>query len=213
MFQCIVNVSCTKGLKDMVQHLIKNNVEHKLFAPGRLGRIIIDTQKYQIGSISIKVKIADNNVSVLLFNTHKLKVSGGIKVYESSSLNSVYMDDYMKSVYLTPIIKTIYGREETFELNQSRFNAILYRANSIGKKNFIEFIEKIKEVFRRDHIIMPDIMRTDGNQRGRICALKVKFNSGKGVFAIDHSGNVQFFAYTNVEDLQKHKSELMKVWL
>lgn len=218
MFQCVVNVESDIHLRDIHKKMVNENenMSIKLFAPGSLGRIVEDPERYQIGSISMKLRINDKNVSVLLFNTHKMKISGGLQLYDGAdgkSLSNVYVDAYLQANYMVPIVNMIYGDDTEFDCVQHRLNAILYRPSSIGKKKFIDFIENLKRVFKKEHIIMPDIMRMDGNKRGRICAVKVKHESGKGVFAVDHSGNVQFFAYLTVEDLQKHKSELMNTWL
>jgi hypothetical protein len=213
MFQCIVKVDAdaTKSLKTIANELTQKNIVHKLFAPGTLGKIVQDINTHQIGSISIRRQIQGKNVSILLFNTHKMKISGGINIVEDICSHAIC--SLLRTDFIEPIIQLLYRTDETFTIDKQMFNATMYRHTSIGKKDFIGFIDKLKTVFKIQNIIMPDIMRTNGNQRGRICAIKVKHDSGKGVFAVDHSGNVQFFSYCQMEDLQKHRSELMKVWL
>ena len=210
MFQCIVRVhpSAVVSLKDIDKTL---TVPHKCFAPGSLGKEVVEKDTHQFGSISLKMKLNDLNISVLLFNTHKIKISGGLNIVKDTSDGD--LDRMLKTDIIEPIILILYSKEQGYELEKKMVNAIMYRSRSIGKDNFMQFIEKLKKQFIGHHIIMPDIMLKNGNRRGRICAVKVKIPHGKGPFAVDHGGNVQFFSYDCLYNLQKHKSELMNVWL
>lgn len=213
MFQCIVVIDSIKPLKMIANELrTLGDYNFKLFSPGSLGKIVHDPEQYQIGSISIKRNIEGKNLSILLFSTHKIKISGGITFHNEDIPNTDKITNYITNHFIKPIVEVLYEKDKEFQVVKHMFNAILYRERSIGKKRFIGFIEHLKTIFDTKDIIMPDIMRVNGNQRGRICAIKVKQPDGRGVFAVDHSGNVQFFSYSSIEDLQKHKCELMKVW-
>jgi hypothetical protein len=84
----------------------------------------------------------------------------------------------------------------------------------IGKERYLDFIQDIIRVFGTHRVILPEIMQINGKKRGRICAVKVKNIVGKkGSFAVDQSGNVQFFAFNNIDELKDHALELFKIWL
>ena len=211
MFQCIIQVESDNSLLSIASHLSGVKTEHKLYAPGTLGKVVTDPIKYQIGSISIKQKMNGKNVSVLLFNTHKIKISGGMDLLAEDSTDESVM--LRLSEVVRPLMALLYKDvEQKYIVLKRMFNATLYRSTSIGKKDFLVFIEKLTRQFGAKNVVLPDIMQRNGNQRGRICAVKVKQVYGKGSFAVDHGGNVQFFSYFSVKDLQKHKSELMNVW-
>lgn len=250
MFQCIVQVQRDDCMRSVSKRLHDKGVEHKLFSPGSLGKIVQDPVKYQIGSVSFKLKLDnDTIVSALVFSTNKIKVSGGLKHVCSTDLDNETIMKYLRNDVVSKVLEMVYkdgsngkpsdpvsGRRQDgdstsikdimitnenahqvldigYEIVKPRFNAVMYRTEKIGKKEFIMFIDRLRVVFSREDIVMPDIMRTNGNRRGRICAVKVRHVSGKGVFAVDHSGTVQFFSYTCMEDLHKHCSELLGVWL
>lgn len=209
MFQCIVKVNTDESIKILESSL--EDIPHKCYAPGSLGKEVKDKKNYQIGSISLKCELHNQNVSILLFSTHKMKISGGLNI--GKEMTNEEFDCFFHHQIIVPVIQYIYKKEMLYELEKKMINATMYRSKCIGKIHFMEFIENLKKVFIDDQVIMPDIMIKNGNKRGRICAVKVKRKNGKGQFAVDHGGNVQFFSYDCLYSLQKHKSELMKVWL
>ena len=209
MFQCIVNVTSKQSLKDLESNL--QDIPHKCYAPGSLGKEVMDKKNFQIGSISFKCKLQKQNVSILLFNTHKMKISGGLNIGEE--MTNEEFECFFHHEIIIPVIHFMYKMEMPYKLEKKMINATMYRSKCIGKIHFMEFIENLKKEFIDQQVIMPDIMIKNGNKRGRICAVKVKEKNGKGQFAVDHGGNVQFFSYDCLYDLQKHKSALMKVWL
>lgn len=209
MFQCIVKVKTEESIKILESTL--QDIPHKCYAPGSLGKEVKDKKNYQIGSISMKCQLQKQNVSILLFNTHKMKISGGLNIVEE--ITNEQFESFFHQQIINPVIQYIYKREMAYELEKKMINATMYRSKCIGKIHFMEFIENLKKEFMDQQVIMPDIMIKNGNKRGRICAVKVKEKNGKGQFAVDHGGNVQFFSYDCLYSLQKHKSALMKVWL
>lgn len=209
MFQCIVKVESNELLKTIDRQL--TDIPHKCYAPGSLGKEVADKEKYKIGSISFKYKLQNKNVSVLLFSTHKMKISGGLHI-EPEIENDEFEHRFHHQIII-PVIQYVYRMEMKYVLEKKMINAIMYRSKAIGKANFVNFIKRLKNEFMDQQVVMPDIMIKNGNKRGRICAVKVKHPDGRGQFAVDHGGNVQFFSYDCLYSLQKHKSALMKVWL
>ena len=208
MFQCIICVDSTLSMKEMDKML---QIPHKCYAPGSLGKEVIDKSIYQIGSISFKQKINEKNTSILAFSTHKIKISGGLNIQKD--ITNEEFEIFLREQIIQPVVDMLYPENTSYTIDKKMINATMYRKRKIGKANFMEFIEQLKIVFEDQYVILPDIMIKNGKRRGRICAVKVKQPDGTGQFAVDHGGNVQFFSYACLYSLQKHKSALMKVWL
>ena len=222
MFQCIVTIKESHNLKDCWNRLREDtNTSVKAFQPGSLGRTLsyedtVIRHIYQIGSLSIKLTIlGDIKLSILIFNNGKIKISGGLGKLEcDDEMEDEEFNIFLKNTIIIPCLRTCFGKDydQDIFLEKKIINANMRRDYPIGKSKYMEFIRDLTNLFGSNHIVLPDIMKTNGKRRGRICAVKVKNERGKGSFAVDHSGNVQFFAYDNIEQLKSHSDELLKVW-
>lgn len=233
MFQCMVYTDklnlrdCWKRLyeeKEYAPHLT-TTTNTKAFQPGSLGSCLdyeetVIKNIYQIGSLSVKFNLCEGiKISLLVFNTGKIKISGGLGKLEcDNKMNDKEFDAFLQKVIIVPSLKRIFGDDDmtvtNYKLQKKIINANLRREHPIGKNKYMKFINDLTSSFGHRQIILPEIMQENGKRRGRICAVKVKNSKGRnGSFAVDHSGNVQFFAYNNIEHLKDHVDELMKVWL
>ena len=214
MFQCIVKIDESYDLKIMKSYLENDiSIQVKAFAPGSLGFVIKD-DIFQIGSLSIKLAVNNMNVSILMFKNKTLKISGGLNRMEANTITNGTFDTYLQDSVITPIIDILFRKKDViWQVQKKMINGSLFRETPIGKSNYLSFITKIKSKFHTQHVILPEVMQTQGKKRGRICAVKVKHHGGQGTFAVDHSGKVQFFAYNDVEHMRLHASQLEEVWV
>ena len=216
MFQCIVVTEHHDGewdLRAMRGDLEARGHGVKAFAPGSLG-VLVKDDAHQIGSLSVKLVVGDANVSALVFKTSKIKLSGGLNKTDATTLTDATFDRVLRDTYIIPAMRTLFGESAwSWTVTKKMLNGCMYKREPIGKKNYMRFIQHLKTVFREQDIVLPEIMQSSGKRRGRICAVKVKNHTVPGSFAVDHSGNVQFFAYSNVEGMLLHASQLEQVWV
>ena len=216
MFQCIVVTE--RDSNDLDLRAMKTDLEArgqavKAFAPGSLGTLVKD-DAHQIGSLSVKLVVGEANVSALVFKTNKIKLSGGLNRTDATNLNDITFDRVLLDTYIVPAMRTLLGEcTWSWSVTKRMLNGCMYKNEPIGKKNYLRFIQNLKTIFREEDVILPEIMQSSGKRRGRICAVKVKNHGVPGSFAVDHSGNVQFFAYSNVEGMALHASQLEQVWV
>lgn len=210
---------------DMITSVEIDNVTIKAYVPGSLGKTISYIDKgSSIGSLSVKFSLKHTdyqmneiNVSVLLFKKGKVKISGGLgKIPFEDTLNDEFMNILIHQIIIKPILRVCLNVHQlpSYEMQKKMINANMRRTTAIGKHKYLDFIQDITRVFGDHRVILPQIMQLNGKKRGRICAVKVKNKIGKsGSFAVDHSGNVQFFAYDDMDELRSHALELFKIWL
>lgn len=233
MFQCVIDTHLTFDLKQTWLQLCKDNdidaSKDTIYGhpPGLLGKKLCldevnnreDTIK--VGSLSVKKKICDINLSGLIFHNGKIKLSGGLSKLEcDEKLTNEEFKHILMVTLILPFVDMLptnasahLGRGDV-TLNSLSINASLRRKMSFGKVKYLEFIDNITHHFSKDLVTLPPIMQKDGKKRGRICAVKVRNDySKRGSFSVDHSGNVQFFGYTTVEDLRRHSDKLLPIWL
>jgi hypothetical protein len=149
-----------------------------------------------------------------MFKSGKIKISGGLGKLEcDENMNDDEFQGFLKKVIIIPSLELGFGVLPEYNLDKKIINANMKRTDEIGKTNYMNFINEITHQFGLQYVSLPEIMKENGKKRGRICAVKVKNKKGQGSFAVDHSGNVQFFAYNNIEDLRDHITELKIVWL
>jgi hypothetical protein len=198
----------------------------KAFEPGSLGTTIncYNGDKASIGSLSVKFTlkhidyaIDEINLSVLLFKKGKVKISGGLgKIPFGDNLTDDFLNILLNNLIIQPVFCICFGITQlpVYCMQKKMINANMRRPTVIGKERYLDFIQDIIRVFGTHRVILPEIMQINGKKRGRICAVKVKNIVGKkGSFAVDHSGNVQFFAFNNIDELKGHALDLFKIWL
>lgn len=236
MFQCVIDTQTTFNLINTWLQLSKQIDTYQAASketktviyghpPGLLGKklslndVIGKTDDVKVGSLSVKTKVCDINLSALIFNTGKVKISGGLSKLECDEhLTNEEFDHILMITLINPLIDMVTFNDEAILsevlMKSLSINASLKRNTSFGKVKYLDFIDKINKHFPRDLVTLPPIMQKDGKKRGRICAVKVKNDyEKKGSFSVDHSGNVQFFGYTTVEDLKQHSDKLLPIWL
>lgn len=211
---------------DTIEKVEINNIIVKAFEPGSLGTEIqcFNGDNSSIGSLSVKFSlkhidycIDEINLSVLLFKKGKVKISGGLgKIPFEDALNEEFLNILLKNLIIKPVLCICFDtiKLPDYCMQKKMINANMRRPTMIGKEKYLDFIQDIIQIFGTHRVILPEIMQINGKKRGRICAVKVKNSLGKkGSFAVDHSGNVQFFAYDNIDELKVHALELFKIWL
>lgn len=211
---------------DTIDTVEISNVIVKAFEPGSLGTTIkcYNGDKSSIGSLSVKFilkhidyAIDEINLSVLLFKKGKVKISGGLgKIAFGDNMTDDFLNILLNNLIIQPVLRICFGITQlpTYCMQKKMINANMRRPTMIGKERYLDFIQDIIRLFGAHRVILPEIMQLNGKKRGRICAVKVKNKVGKkGSFAVDHSGNVQFFAFNNVDELKDHALDLFKIWL
>ena len=221
MFQCMIDTQYSFNLLTTWRDLVEDqNMKIYGHPPGLLGKNI-DFNDLQsstiIGSLSVKTKLCDNiNISGLIFKNGKVKISGGLSKLEcDDSMTNLEFEHILFISIIAPFLEVI-SEDISIKnvlIRSLSINASLKRSEAFGKVKYLEFIDKLSTKFSKDLITLPPIMQKNGKKRGRICAIKVKNDfHKKGSFAVDHSGNVQFFAYSNVQDLKAYCNQLLPIW-
>lgn len=196
MFQCVIQRFSKEvvDLKNLYQILSSNpNVlQIKKFAPGSLGQAV--KENHLIGSLSIK---SLDKCSILLFNNNKMKISGGCRDV------TMHTNNVQHEVHQQKIVPLLHSLELTMDhhIVSFMFNANIKR--NIRINNYALFLEKIRKNF---NIQEPKIF-TSSKQRGRVCAVKIKSLRG-GSIMLDHGGNIQCFAYNDLEYLNQELHKL-----
>ena len=184
LFQSIVDIGESINLASLEDQLAKINIIAKKFKPGSLGNLCTNSHDL-IGSLSIKY----NYLSILIFPSGKIKISGGLQRYHDISEESLEYD--MLHKIILPVFKDlliIKSVEHNIREMSYHFNVNIKRNQPID--NYFKFIDRIEKYFM---IKKPKIF-FQTKQRGRICAVKIMSKYG-GTMLVDHSGNIQAFAY------------------
>jgi hypothetical protein len=225
MFQCMIEINVPLDILEIWERL--HTYQHFCIfghPSGKLGIKISfedrNTCNNVIGSVSVKMVVGDSlNISVLMFRKGQIKISGGLDQLDCDEhLTNKEFDHVLISGIIQPVLTTLLDHQNIedieIRLKSKCVNALLRRSEPLGKENYLQFIGRLGDVFSVDCVTLPEIMQPDGKKRGRICATKVKNEDNKrGSFQLDHSGNVQFFAYNDIDDLKKHYQALLKIWL
>ena len=163
--------------------VIDEGVDVKKFKPGSLGSVCTHSHD-MIGSISIKY----NHLSILVFHSGKIKISGGLQRYKNIAPESL-REDILNKIIRPTLIKLFSIDSAFFEMVSCHFNVNIKRNTPITSYfSFIETIEKNNFIIKKPKIFFQT------KQRGRICAVKIVSPQG-GSMLVDHSGNIQAFAY------------------
>jgi hypothetical protein len=204
LFQGVVKIEPSGSFDhvEILKTLSNENIKSvKLFEPGKFGKEIKYEHNNNIGSISIKL---NNGISMILFSNKLVKICGSLKVFEicdNKSLKSDILERLIK-----PSLKTIglikLNEEVVYE--SFMFNANIRRDNAIV--NYHEFVERCGKIF---DITKPKIF-TKSRSRGRVCAVKINSEYG-GKLIVDHSGNIQAFAYRDYEYFISELTKLLNI--
>jgi hypothetical protein len=207
MFQCMLAVDADTTIKAIWHNLCRSpdkRITSKFASPpGSLHRHLTpsDIGTHQIGSISLKLRYMDINVSVLIFSSLKLKVSGGLQQLEFDDLTTTSFWEFIELTLLTPCVGIVCEGSNGFSMTTGMVNANIRRNKRIEFTSYLKMVDDIKRKAADTHVVHPPPCLIDATVRGRRCATKYKRTDGKGSLVFDHSGNIQAFAYRKLEEL------------
>ena len=187
---------------EILKTLSDENIKSvKLFQRGKFGKEIMVVHNNNIGSISIKL---NNGISMILFSNKLVKICGSLKVFEVC--DNIHLKSEILEKLIKPSLKAIglIHLDEEVIYKSFMFNANIRRDNAI--ENYHEFVEICEKMF---DITKPKIF-TKARSRGRVCAVKINSKYG-GKLIVDHSGNIQAFAYRDYEYFASELTKLLKV--
>ena len=148
----------------------------------------------EVGSIHCKFMNTEsmNGVSILIFSTGKLKISGGLSKVKTKHLE--YIEDMVKE-----LVSFFTGRL-TDLLVVPNYNISMLNAQfriEMTPQLFRKFLFKLQKSCKFFNIKEPTL-----SGRGRISSAKVyPFNGRRSHFAIDPKGSVQMFAFKSFEEI------------
>jgi hypothetical protein len=208
MFQSIVEVDNLPSLNSLWCTINENAKFTNVFAnpPGSLGIRLQSDQigTYQIGTISMKMKHNDINISILIFKNKKIKISGGLgKIECDDNLETEMFVDFISQTLFMPCVSLIHNIEY-LNIKSLMVNANVKTPFSFSLDKYLEFIDHIKCDYG-DKIHLPKMFQS--NPRGRVCAIKIK--TGHGTFIFDHSCNIQAFSYRSLDKLRSDMKMIM----
>lgn len=190
MYQAMVQLKDDLILQD-VYKIIKDirifSCVHK-HPKGKLNVIQCD-EDHDIGSISMKLKVYDKNVSVLVFS-RKMKISGGIRDDMKQVFENTLFHDYLSEI-VEIVVENLQTDVDDIKITLMNANMRLY----FDPKMFLTICQKIKEQDKYDRVIMPLIAN-----KGRFCALRIyPFEKCNSSVHFDHGGKAQFFGFNDLE--------------
>lgn len=204
MFQCMVEVSSMPCIKSTWYQLKSTTIESvvKIHAnvPGSLSKRIPeeDIETMKIGSIALKIVYNEVNVSMLIFNNKKIKISGGLgKVVCDDMLETEFFLDFISQTLLLPCVR-LFHQVEVIDIKSFVFNANIRTEYAFTFVEYMQFVEKIKHKFK-ESVSLPQMLTKRG--KGRVCATKIKSKDGTIMF--DHGCNIQAFSFRSLCQLKK----------
>jgi hypothetical protein len=207
MFQCMLAVDADTSIKTIWHNLCRSpdkRIMSKFASPPGSLRRHLTTQEittHQIGSISLKLRYMNINLSVLIFSTLKIKISGGLQQLEFDDLTTTSFWEFIDLTVLTPCVGIVCSESNGFSMTNGMVNANIRRNAQMQFTSYLKIVDDIVRKAANTHVVHPPPCLLDATVRGRRCATKYKRIDGKGSLMFDHSGNIQAFAYRNLEDL------------
>jgi len=143
-----------------------------------------------VGSVHCKfISESTNGVSILIFSSGKLKISGGLSKIKSN--HQQYIDDIVYE-----LVSFFTGSLSDPTYNISMLNA-QFRI-PITPQIFRKFLFKLQESKKFFNIKEPTL-----SGRGRISSAKVyPFDGRRSHFAVDPKGSVQMFAFKSFDEVE-----------
>jgi hypothetical protein len=149
----------------------------------------------QVGSVHCKFMNTDskNRVSILIFSSGKLKISGGLSKVKSDHEN--YIEEMVQE-----LVSFFTGRL-TYLLVGPEYNICMLNAQfriDMTPQLFRKFLYKLQKSDLFFNIKEPTL-----SGRGRISSAKVyPFDGRRSHFAIDPKGSVQMFAFKSFDEIE-----------
>lgn len=205
MFQCMLqSEDSLPELKTVWSKLKQNNDKHissmHASPPGSLRRRLStsEIQTHQIGSIGIKLVFNKINLSVLLFNNNKIKISGGLQKLELDMDTDLFWS-FLEATLFVPCMRIVFDKTVAFEMISGMVNANIRQNLNLPFSSYLKILDQFKT--DTNHVVRLPRCLTETAPRGRTCAVKLQRVDGKGSLHFDHSGNIQAFAYRNMDHL------------
>jgi hypothetical protein len=219
MFQCMLTLNTDTPIKTMWRNLCRSRDKRitRMAAspPGSLQKQLstLELQTHQIGSISLKLRFKDTNVSILIFSTHKLKISGGLQQLEFDDLTTSDFWEFIQTTLVTPCVGIVCDGPTTFTMTTGMVNANIRQNLNMQFAAYLNIVDELTSETSDTHDVYPPSCLIDATKRGRRCATKYKRTDGKGSLLFDHSGNIQAFAYRQLENLVADVTHLCSMML
>lgn len=236
MFQCMVRISnkaddtddppISLDLRQMHARLSTTHciLDIKAKSPGSLGKeMCVADAQWKIGSLALRVQLDDTMVvSVFVFGSGKLKISGGGAAYHATTSPADVCDktynEWMDTFVVKRVVDVLLPQPLFHHLQHTWELCLLNGSVSLGKhlvnpENYRKVCDRLMvEIVQRKHpffvgAIMPVCYAIHGGyKRGRVCGTTLTFRSmtigKKGInLRFDHGGRVQFFAAKSMEDI------------
>lgn len=207
MFQCIVQVNTDIPIKELWSQLQRSTDKHivRLTAspPGSLHKRLSTTElhTHQVGSIHITLRYMDLNISVLIFSTHKMKVSSGLQQLEVDDMTTSSFWEFITHTILKPCVAIVYTVSTPFTMVNGMVNANIRQNLNMQFAAYLKFVDNLALHTGTSHDVHLPSCLVDADKHGRRCATKYKRTDRKGSLMFDHSGNIQAFAYKQLETL------------
>jgi len=237
MFQCMVTCeedSFPTNLRRMHANACTHSdvIDIKARAPGSLGQdVCMDEPTWKIGSLSLRLRLKSRDTSVFVFESGKIKISGG------SVGHSLPYNTWLDSDIVQPVMEILFllnggARTNRFSWNLCLLNGSLTlepsTVNVATYKKLCQFL--LSNVNAHPFFVsatMPACYDVNGGvRRGRVCSIALKFapktvqgkkitHASKTTYStirFDQGGRVQLFASKSVEELQTASEQLVK-WI
>lgn len=182
----------------------KENIVHvRARAPGSLGQSVRNVGEWKIGSLDIKVRVNDREYSVFIFESGKIKISGGSRDFTTTGGD---YNDWLKTRVIAPILTTLNLQDAGYESKLCLLNgSFTLPGHLMNMSNYIFVCESIGHDLKDprfvsfDSLVLPSRLILP-KKRGRICSMSLKYKR-TGTLRFDHGGKVQSFAFKSLDDM------------
>jgi hypothetical protein len=190
-----------------------SSLQIKGYPPGSLGQLLdyetsVTVPIYEIGSLMISCNYPTVKSSILVFKNGKMKVSGGLKMYDKSTTS---LREWIKDEHIVPFVNKL---ELEAEISSMQINLINggFKLSNLNPVTFFDICQKLKLDYPT--IVLPSTMNQYSRPKcnGRICAVKI-YPKGKPGPSLhfDHLGKVQLFAFRDEEHLEIEVNKLQSL--
>jgi hypothetical protein len=208
MFQCVATVESSFTIRTIHQRLLDNKAVKMLIArpPGSLGKTIAqaDLAATRIGSLHFKITIHETNVSVIVFDNLKVKISGGLQKMELFDSTDEFWA-FVSHALVTPCLGQVFSSKTEFVIKTGMVNASCRLGKRLSFNDYLEKVDQLRKL-KDKVIILPKCFSDE--RRGRLCSVRIKRADKLGTLIVDHHLTLQAFAYRDMNVLQKDVAEV-----
>jgi len=214
MFQCMAVVKDAMTIRELWLRLRRMDTVINLIArpPGSLG-VALPMDKInmmQIGSVHFKMKQHDVNLSFIVFNTMKVKVSGGLQKMELFESTTEFWE-FVNHALVVPCLKQIFTSSSTFDISTGMVNACSRLGTKLAFNDYLQRIDTLSQM--KNKVVIQPTCTSSKKQRGRLCSVRIKRVDKTGTLIIDHHLTLQAFAYRDMNVLKTDVEELACILL